>query len=83
MFALDAMIGRFLTAVDATGVPYTVVLTADHGGHDLPERNTQNAIPDAQRVDVALLPNAVGAVVGKALDIKGPPKNAPLFVMPR
>jgi predicted AlkP superfamily pyrophosphatase or phosphodiesterase len=71
IFALDAMLGRFLNAVDAAGVPYLVVLTADHGGHDLPERNKQNGIADAERVDAALMPSAVGAVVAKALDLKG------------
>ena len=29
---------KLLAALDATGVPYAVSLTADHGGHDLPER---------------------------------------------
>jgi predicted AlkP superfamily pyrophosphatase or phosphodiesterase len=79
LFALDAMLGRFLTSLDAMGTPYIVVLTADHGGHDLPERNKQMAIADAERADVALLPNAVGAIVAKALDLKANPLigNAP------
>lgn len=71
MMAVDAMIGRFLTALDATAVPYTVVLTADHGGHDMPERNKQLALPDAQRVDAALMPGAVGKLVANVLQIEG------------
>jgi len=35
IMALDATIGRILAALDASGAPYAVVLTADHGGHDL------------------------------------------------
>jgi predicted AlkP superfamily pyrophosphatase or phosphodiesterase len=79
LFALDAMLGRFLTALDATGVAYAVVLTADHGGHDLPERNRELGIHDAQRVDPALAANKVGEVVSKALNLETPPLigNAP------
>lgn len=54
MLALDRELGDFFARMDATGVDYAVVLTADHGGHDLPERNVENAIPDAHRVDAAL-----------------------------
>lgn len=51
---LDANIGRILAALDATGVPYVVALTADHGGHDLPERNAARGFARAERVDPAL-----------------------------
>jgi predicted AlkP superfamily pyrophosphatase or phosphodiesterase len=71
MFALDAMLGRFFTALDGMGAPYIVVLTADHGGHDLPERNQQLGLADAKRVDLALMPQAVGKVVAKALELDG------------
>ena len=36
--ALDATIGRLLQAVQAQGVPFIVVLTADHGATDAAER---------------------------------------------
>ncbi|MBY8822494.1 alkaline phosphatase family protein [Sphingomonas colocasiae] len=51
---LDANIGRILAALDATGVPYVVALTADHGGHDLPERNAARGFARAERVDATL-----------------------------
>jgi predicted AlkP superfamily pyrophosphatase or phosphodiesterase len=35
---LDAVVGRLLSEIDALGVPYLVVLTADHGGTDFTER---------------------------------------------
>lgn len=38
MHRLDATIGRLLAAVDATGAPYLLVLSADHGGSDMTER---------------------------------------------
>ena len=61
MAALDATIGRLFASLDKSGVEYVVVLTADHGGHDLPERNRANGLPAAQRVDVMLSAKAVGA----------------------
>lgn len=71
LLALDTMLGDFLNAVDARGVPYAVVLTADHGGHDLPERNQQHAIPEAARVSPDVLPSVIDARVTKALGIEG------------
>ena len=56
LFGVDENVGRILSALDGTHQPYVVVLTADHGGHDLPERNKLHGIPDAARVDAALLP---------------------------
>jgi alkaline phosphatase len=53
---VDDNVGRILAALDATHQPYVVVLTADHGGHDLPERNNMHGFLDAARVDPALLP---------------------------
>lgn len=57
--AVDATIGRILAALDATGVPYVVVLTADHGGHDLPERSSARGFARAERVDPALTSGAL------------------------
>jgi predicted AlkP superfamily pyrophosphatase or phosphodiesterase len=48
--ALDQTIGSILAALDANGAPYMVVLTADHGGFDLPERLQQRGVTDAARV---------------------------------
>jgi predicted AlkP superfamily pyrophosphatase or phosphodiesterase len=49
--ALDLTVGRILEALDATGAPYVVVLTADHGGFDVPERHAQRGIVEAGRLD--------------------------------
>ena len=47
MTGLDRELGDFFARLDATGIDYVVALTADHGGHDMPERNRQNAWPAA------------------------------------
>lgn len=38
MASLDAALGAFLSRLDRRGMPYVVVLTADHGATDAPER---------------------------------------------
>ena len=70
MVGLDANIGRILSALDATGVKYAVVLTADHGGHDLPERNDARGFADAQRVDPKLNSDVIGKAVADELRLK-------------
>ncbi len=69
MLSLDRELGDFLSRMDATGIDYAVMLTADHGGHDAPERNRQNAIPAAQRVDPALMPDALGDAIKAELGL--------------
>jgi alkaline phosphatase len=63
LLGVDDNVGRILAALDATRQPYVVVLTADHGGHDVPERIKIHGVPDAARVAEALLP----ATMSKAL----------------
>ncbi len=74
MLSLDRELGDFFARMDATGIDYAVVLTADHGGHDAPERNRQNAAPSAQRVDPALAPAALGDALKAelGLTVEGP-----------
>ncbi len=64
--------GALFGRLDQAGIDYAVALTADHGGHDLPERNRQNAWPDAQRVDKALDPEALEAEVARKLGLPQP-----------
>ncbi|MGZ8353892.1 MAG: alkaline phosphatase family protein, partial [Allosphingosinicella sp.] len=54
LMALDEALGGFFRTLDATGIDYLVMLTADHGGHDIPERHRDHAAGDAMRVDPAL-----------------------------
>jgi predicted AlkP superfamily pyrophosphatase or phosphodiesterase len=69
--ALDKTIGTLLDALDARGIDYAVVLTADHGGLDLPERLVAQGMPQAARVDPALAPEALGKTIAAKLKIGG------------
>ena len=60
---LDRTIGRLLAHLDARGIDYAVVLSADHGGIDAPERLREQANPSATRVDPALSPGALAKAV--------------------
>lgn len=72
VLSVDENVGRILAALDATHQPYVVVLTADHGGQDLPERNQLRAIADAVRVDPALMPSSVGKQLAAEFNLKEP-----------
>jgi predicted AlkP superfamily pyrophosphatase or phosphodiesterase len=72
LMSLDWDIGDFLKFLDSTGVDYAVVLTADHGGQDLPERLRLHGVADAQRIDSALAASAVGKAIGAKLGLTGP-----------
>jgi predicted AlkP superfamily pyrophosphatase or phosphodiesterase len=71
MLSLDRQLGEFFAQLDASGVDYAVVLTADHGGHDIPERNRQNAIPAAERVDAGLTPERLSERIAAELGLIG------------
>ncbi|MDX3901654.1 MAG: alkaline phosphatase family protein [Sphingobium sp.] len=68
---LDRELGAFFDRLDSQGIDYLVVLTADHGGHDLPERHRENAMPMEARVDEALTPKALTAAIAAKTGIGG------------
>ncbi|NML93915.1 alkaline phosphatase family protein [Novosphingobium olei] len=70
MQQLDLALGDFFKALDDRHIDYAVVLTADHGGFDLPERLREQALPSAERAAPALLPDQVSAVVGAKLGME-------------
>jgi predicted AlkP superfamily pyrophosphatase or phosphodiesterase len=72
LMALDQALGGFFAGLDAAHIDYAVVLTADHGGLDTPERARDEAIPEAARVDAALRASAMGRTIGAALGLAGP-----------
>lgn len=72
ILALDRELGDFFTRLDATGIDYMVALTADHGGHDMPERNRQNGWPAAERVAPTLDPAAIGKAAAEKLGLPQP-----------
>ncbi|MFA5990094.1 MAG: alkaline phosphatase family protein [Sphingomonas sp.] len=68
---LDKALGRFFATLDTMGVDYEVVLTADHGGHDLPERNDIHAAPEAARIAPGFTTKAVNDIVTTKLKLSG------------
>jgi predicted AlkP superfamily pyrophosphatase or phosphodiesterase len=72
LMALDKALGEFFRGLDATGIDYVVMLTADHGGQDIPERHREHAATDASRVDKALNVGEMGKALGQRLRLKGP-----------
>jgi predicted AlkP superfamily pyrophosphatase or phosphodiesterase len=72
MAELDANLGRLFAALDKRKIDYLVVLTADHGGHDAPERLREQAMPGASRADKALMPAALGAEITRRTLIAAP-----------
>lgn len=69
--ALDTTLARLFAALDKTKIPYVTMLTADHGGHDLPERNDRQGLPSAERVDAGLSAGAVGSKLAKQFSMSG------------
>ena len=72
LLELDREIGDFLAVLDSRGIDYAVVLTADHGGKDIPERERLAGVADAVRVDPALCSGVMGPKVAAQLNIPGP-----------
>lgn len=72
LMALDNALGEFFRGLDATGIDYVVMLTADHGGTDIPERHREHAVPEAARVDPALNADNMGKAIAARLKLKGP-----------
>ncbi|MGE3691844.1 MAG: alkaline phosphatase family protein, partial [Novosphingobium sp.] len=69
---LDRSLGRLLAHLDASHVDYVAVLSADHGGFDLPERLAQQANSEAMRVDPALSPGALAKTVSARTGVTVP-----------
>ncbi len=68
---LDQTMGAFFAMLDKTGIDYVVVLTADHGGNDIPEREAARAMPMAARMDGSVNPRVVGDDIAGTLGLKG------------
>jgi predicted AlkP superfamily pyrophosphatase or phosphodiesterase len=71
LLELDRSLGDFFERLDRTGVDYMVVLTADHGGLDVPERLQANGGLAASRDVAALDPGEMGTAIGRDLGLQG------------
>jgi predicted AlkP superfamily pyrophosphatase or phosphodiesterase len=72
MAQLDQTIGAFLAKLDEWGIDYEVMLTADHGAHDMTERQQQRAMPMEEHASPTNAAKLVGAAIGASLGIAGP-----------
>ncbi|MEI5685823.1 alkaline phosphatase family protein [Sphingomonas kyungheensis] len=72
MDQLDQTLASFFQTLDGWGLDYEVVLTADHGAHDMTERQQQHAMPMESHVSGDATIKAVDAAVSAALGLKGP-----------
>jgi phosphonoacetate hydrolase len=59
--------------LDSRGIDYAVALTSDHGGKDVPERERQAGVTDAQRVDAALNASNMGKSLVAKLKLPASP----------
>ena len=69
---LDTAIGTLLAGLDKLGIPYLVMLSADHGGSDLVERLAQQGY-DARRIDSVAALKRVNAAVMAETGLAAPP----------
>ena len=72
MLSLDRDLGDFFRLLDSRGVDYAVMLTADHGSPDIPERLRARGNMQAARADANLSTAALGKAIGAKLQIAGP-----------
>lgn len=72
MAELDRSLDAFFEVLDSYGLDYEVMLTADHGAHDMTERQRERAMPMEAHVAPELQTKVVAAAIGKALGVGGP-----------
>ena len=72
LLSLDRELGSFFNVLDAEGIDYSVVLTADHGAMDFPERLRAKGVTNATRADPALGTAVLGKAIAAKLQISGP-----------
>jgi predicted AlkP superfamily pyrophosphatase or phosphodiesterase len=71
LLELDREIGDFLAVLDSRGIDYSVALTADHGGKDIPERQRLAGLTSAARIDPNLSAGKMGLGLVNKLKLTG------------
>ena len=72
MAQLDEALGSFFDVLDRMGLDYEVMLTADHGAHDLTERQQQRAMPMEARLAPDVSVQSIGQAIGAKFGLNGP-----------
>lgn len=70
LLSVDRDLGSFLQFLEQSGIDAMVVLTADHGGKDVPERARLGSDPQARRSDPAAFPSILGKRLKVELGVK-------------
>lgn len=70
---LDAAVGSVLAKLDSLKTPYVVVLAADHGGSDFPERLAARGYSAAHSIDAADVIKRAGAAVAAQFNLAASP----------
>ncbi len=71
MAELDRSLAGFFDVLDATGVDYEVMLTADHGAHDATERQMERAMPMEEHMAETVLAKQVGTAIARDMGLPG------------
>ena len=72
LLSMDRDLDGFFRVLDAERIDYAVVLTADHGAMDIPERLRAKGVAQAARADAALATAEAGKAIGARLGLAGP-----------
>jgi len=72
MDQLDQALAGFFEVLDESGIDYEVMLTADHGAHDMTERQIERAMPMETHVSPELQAKTVGAAIAQQMKLEGP-----------
>lgn len=68
---LDRTLGAFFARLDRMGLDYQVMLTADHGAHDMTERQQQRAMPMEVRATPDMSVDAIDKEITAQLKLPG------------
>ena len=81
---LDRMLGEFFAGLDSRGIDYAVVLTADHGGTDVPERLRLAGNALAERQPEELNVDSIGDRIARQLHLAKNPLvgEGDIYVIP-
>src|SRR3546814_46381 len=82
LMTLDTDLASFFNVLDETGIDYAVVLTADHGSLDVPERLRLKGIADAARVEPGATPAGVGKEIASRLGLAEPVFAGDWYITP-
>ncbi len=69
MYLLDDLFGQLLARLETLGVDVLLVLSADHGGTDFPERRALQGDAQARRIDGSALLRQLNAQLRQRLDL--------------